>query len=73
MELPEVYSTSLSNDIQSIAAGDCIKVITGTLENMSGVIYKIKKKTVKVGVRLFGQDMFIEMPMENIRKITLME
>lgn len=46
-ELPEVYSTSFSDDIQSIAAGDCIKVITGTLENMSGVIYKIKKKQLK--------------------------
>lgn len=36
---------------------------------MSGIVYGVKNYTIKMGIRLFGQDMEIELPMEGLRKI----
>ncbi len=63
---PEFYHIENLDSKQSLALGDHVKVISGTLENMSGVIWKIKKNTVEVGIRLFGQDMAMEVPINDI-------
>lgn len=66
--MPKKYSLPELEEAETLAVGDHIKVISGTLENMTGVIWKVKKNTVEIGVRLFGQDMAMEIPRENICK-----
>lgn len=69
LNMPEEYLLSIPNgEGETLAVGDQIKVISGPLENMTGVIWRVKKNTVDVGVRLFGQDMPMEIPRENICK-----
>ena len=65
-ELPEFYCVAQSAGSVQYAVGDQVSVISGTFENMSGVIWKIKKDSVEIGVRFFGQDMSMEVPIENI-------
>ena len=48
--------------------GDQVTVLSGTFEHMSGIIWKVKKNTVEIGVRLFGHDMSMEVPMESVCK-----
>ena len=66
VELPEHYQLALPDEEQTYAVGDHVNVISGEFENMSGVIWKIKKNTVEIGVHLFGQDLPMEVPIENI-------
>lgn len=48
--------------------GDSVTVISGAFEGMSGIVYKMKGRTVKVGIHLFGQDMAMDMPAEILQK-----
>lgn len=70
LKMPTVYSVYEPEEGELLAVGDHIKVTSGALEHMKGVIWKIKKHTVEVGVRLFDQDMAVEIPKENICKTT---
>ncbi len=65
---PKEYTLPEQQEKDILAIGDHVKVVSGTLENMTGVIWKVKKNTVDVGVRLFGQDIAMEIPRENICK-----
>lgn len=64
-EMPEFYQIVQPEEGQAYRVGDQVSVISGAFENMSGVIWKIKKNTIEIGVRLFGQDMSMEVPIEN--------
>lgn len=66
--VPAAYDPVEPDEKEQLAVGDQIKVISGTLEHMTGVIWRVKKYTVEIGVRLFGQDMAMEIPKENICK-----
>ncbi len=70
LHIPETYEIAdkTEKELQSrpLAVGDHVKVISGTFENMSGVIWKLKKNTVEIGVHLFDQDMSMEVPLKNI-------
>lgn len=66
LEMPEFYQVARADEGQVYAVGDQVKVTSGAFENMSGVIWKVKKNTIEIGVRLFGQDMSMEVPIENI-------
>lgn len=66
--MPKVYLASKPAEEELLKIGDHVKVISGSLENMTGVIWKLKKNTVEIGVRLFDQDMAMEVPRENICK-----
>lgn len=68
LKMPERYALPQGSEDLIFAVGDHIKVTSGSFENMLGVIWKIKKSTVEIGVRLFGQDMSMEVPMEFICK-----
>lgn len=67
MTMPD-YDIPRPEHSEPFAVGDQVKVISGTLENMAGVVWRVKKNTVDIGVHLFGQDMSIEVPMEDICK-----
>lgn len=69
LKIPTVYSVSKPEEEEFFAVGDHVKVISGVLEHMTGVIQKIKRHTVEVCVRLFEQDMAMEIPKEDICKI----
>ncbi len=67
-EMPELYQLAQPaqpEEGQAYEVGDHVSVISGAFENMSGVIWKVKKNTIEIGVRLFGQDMSMEVPIEN--------
>ncbi len=66
LKMPECYKPPQGSEDFAFAVGDQVKVISGALENMMGVIWKIKKSTVEIGIRLFGQDMAMEVPIEFI-------
>lgn len=68
LEMPEFYHAAQPEKDHGYAAGDHVSVISGSFENMSGVIWKVKKDTVEIGVHLFGQDMSMEVPVNDIRK-----
>lgn len=68
VEKPEFYKAEIPEEMQEYAVGDHVEVISGDYENMSGVIWKIKKNTVEIGIHLFGQDIPMEVPIENIRQ-----
>lgn len=59
-----------SNDLLKLHTGDRIAVTGGAFAGMSGIVYGVKNHTVKMGIRLFGQDMEIQLPMEGLKKIS---
>ena len=65
-KMPEYYQLPQGSEERPFAVGDHVKVTSGPLENMPGVIWKIKKSTVEIGVRLFGQDMPMEVPVGSV-------
>ena len=68
LKMPEHYEPIRGIEELVFSVGDHVKVTSGSFENMSGVIWKIKKSTVEIGIRLFGQDMSMEVPIEFISK-----
>ena len=68
LKLPEHYEPIQGIEELVFSVGDHVKVTSGSFENMSGVIWKIKKSTVEIGIRLFGQDMSMEVPIEFISR-----
>ena len=66
--LPPTYQAIKPETGEAFAVGDQVTVLSGTFEHMSGIIWKVKKNTVEIGVRLFGQDMSMEVPMESVCK-----
>lgn len=48
--------------------GDSIVVTGGAFEGMTGMIYKVRNNSAKIGIHLFGQDMTIEMPLKILGK-----
>ena len=63
---PPTYQAIKPETGEALAVGDQVTVLSGTFEHMSGIIWKVKKNTVEIGVRLFGQDMSMEVPMESV-------
>lgn len=66
IKMPDAYCVERSECKHQFAIGDHVKVTSGVFENMEGVIWNIKKYTVDIGIHLFGQDVSIEMPINNI-------
>ena len=66
--LSPIYQAPQPGEGAALMAGDRVTVLSGTFEHMSGIIWKVKKNTVEIGVRLFGQDMSMEVPMESVCK-----
>ncbi len=66
LHIPEIYQVLREPEEHQqsplLTVGDHVKVISGTFEHMSGVVWKIKKNTVDIGIHLFGQDMSMEVP-----------
>lgn len=67
--LSPIYQAPQPGEGASLMAGDRVTVLSGTFEHMSGIIWKVKKNTVEIGVRLFGQDMSMEVPLESVCKL----
>ena len=62
LTLPEYYHIEQPAAEHDLTVGDQVTVISGTLEGLSGIVWKVKKTTVDIGVRMFGQDMSMEVP-----------
>ena len=73
VKIPHLYKECLKDEDEGcpFTIGDQVKVISGSFESMSGVIWKIKKNTVEIGVHLFGQDMSMEVPLNCIVKLPI--
>ena len=78
IEVPEEYRIPQKPGTEKISgkseerpvffSGDSIVVTDGAFEGMSGMIYEVRNHKAKVGIHLFGQNMTIEIPMENLCK-----
>lgn len=55
--------------MSGLDVGDRVEVMSGMLESVIGVVWKVKKNTVEVGVRLFEQDMAMEVAKEDVCKL----
>lgn len=73
IEMPPFYEIPLKreNEDSAYEVGDQVQVISGSFENLSGVIWKIKQHTVEVRVHLLGQDMSMEVPLNCIVKLPI--
>ncbi len=60
--LPRIYQMEEPEEERSFLVGEQVTVIAGELSGMRGVVWKVRKSTVDIGVRLFGQDMPMEVP-----------
>lgn len=56
-------------EFSTFFTGERVTVISGAFKEMRGVVCRVKNRTVKMGIHIFGQDMEIEMPLESLRKV----
>jgi len=49
--------------------GDAVTVVNGPLTGMAGEVWRVGKTTVRIGVRLLGQDVSMELSLEAVRRI----
>ena len=71
IRLPERYQIKEADGAfmqQEFLPGDMVTVISGGFQGMTGMVYSVKNHMVKLGIRLFGQDMEIEMTKEILQK-----
>lgn len=77
--VPERYQVKEAEDIRKKAAdrdpvqqeflpGDMATVIGGGFQGMTGVVYRVKNRMVKLGIHLFGRDLEIEIAKESLQK-----
>lgn len=71
LTVPDVYRIEIPGadkpDMSQLyEVGDSVVVVSGALAGMVGVVWKVKKNTVEIGIRLFGQDMAMEVPVRDI-------
>lgn len=65
--LPERYEVETEPpEAVNLAVGDSVTVTSGSFAGMRGVIWKVRKASVDVGVRMFGQDMPMEVPVNAV-------
>lgn len=62
-------SSAITMAFDDLFVGDRVEVTSGMLESVIGVVWRVKKTTVEVGVRLFGQDMAMEVAKEDVRRL----
>ncbi len=65
-QVREFIGKSAEEEQEHLLAGDRIIVSSGPLAGMTGMVWKVKKGTVEVGIRLFGQDMPVKVPIKEI-------
>lgn len=58
------------NGFPGLSAGDRIAVASGAFAGMTGVVYEVKNHAVKMGIRLLGRNLEIEMPVDGLRVIS---
>ena len=71
--LPDFYEIDLPETETPYQPGDHVRVIAGTFVDMEGVIWRVKKNTVEIGIHLFGQDISMEIPMDEICGVDVLE
>ena len=55
-------------EMREFAPGDLVVVTSGTFEGMSGVVYKVENRMVRIGIRLLGRDMEMEISLDDLRR-----
>ena len=68
-DAPAHYHMEFPPAGHDLAVGDQVIVTSGSLEGMTGVVRRVKKTTVDLSVRLFGQDLAMEVPAETVCKV----
>ncbi len=69
-DVPEVYRVEREENVGQFPVGSQIAVVSGELTGIAGILKKVRKKTVDVGVNLFGQDISMEVPKESVQIIS---
>lgn len=79
MDIPKKYNTvpdeaasgycaENKRHLQKFSVGDFIWVSSGIFYGMPGMVYQVKDKTVKIGIRFLGRIVEMEIEMEILRK-----
>jgi len=66
--LPEMILSESEGTLKYLP-GDAVTVINGPLAGMTGVVWKVEKNTVRIGIHLLGQDVSMELSLEVVRRI----
>lgn len=71
VRVPDYYKTEMPEPEQEAAfqTGDAVKVTAGSMDGMDGVVWKVGKGVVEIGVHLFGQDVSVEVPVDEVCKV----
>ncbi len=71
VRVPELYETQMPEPEQESAfkTGDLVKVTSGSMDGMDGIVWRVGKGVVEIGVHLFGQDVSVEVPAEDVCKV----
>ena len=62
-------NATLANDVADFKPGDNVKIISGPLKDIIGVVDRNSKKTIKINFESFNQNLIIEVPPEILLKI----
>ncbi len=71
--LPKHYKVDLPEVKAPYEPGDHVRVTAGTFTDMEGIIWRVKKNTVEIGIHLFGQDISMEVSMDEICGVDVLE
>lgn len=71
VSVPEHYVTEMPEPEEESAfkVGDQVKVTSGSMDGMDGVVWRVGKGVVEIGVHLFGQDVSVEVPVDEVCKV----
>lgn len=64
--VPLFYKTEVVQDNMPFIAGDQVRLIGGSLEGMIGIVWNVRKYAAEVGIHLFGQDVGILVPFNEL-------
>ncbi len=71
--VPETYRV-VAPQIESLrresefAPGDLVNVVSGAFAGMTAMVCQARKRVLRIRIRLFGQDMTVEVPMDTVQK-----
>lgn len=71
VEVPSSYQSEIPAAYEEGAfrTGDHVAVTSGSLDGMDGIVWRVGKGILEVGVHLFGQDVSVEVPVEEVCKV----
>lgn len=68
-ELSQVYQAPMvgtKEEILEIKEGEQIKIVSGIFAGVTGFVWRVSKRTVEVGIQMFGQEIAVEISLDDV-------